>query len=335
MTNIIINDTIIPQKWGIFMSYETWLNTFKSELDFKEAYQIDKTIGYIKALDNNMYIKENFDLQNQKALERYNKFIKIIINKYPKEYLNNDFNTMHYNEIISIFKEIIYTLLDNNNETKDIVNDFINLIEIVDLDNPLDGNVLKYLNTNNNNVFYRVLIPKCNNEASIVCLVHEFMHYISFIENINDTKKMYYEEILSIFGEKFAAHLLELHGIEDIERKIENIRVSALKFYYTDQVKELEKYRLFSQKENDDNLYRFYKESKLYIKTLAESYSLGYIYSNSIIELYFNNNSFRKDFISVFLKRLSLQELLDKYSINMENRQVIEQSKKQLRLYFK
>ena len=317
------------------MPYEEWLKKFKLTLNTSECVEVDKIHSYSMKIKKNICINENIDLKSQKSLERYNKFIKLILVKNPIEYKTSKFKIISREKCIEQFKNIIYLLLGNDKKIDEHLEEFINLITVTNSDAPLDGNVLKYDNITDNTTEYKVNIPKCDNISSIVCLVHEFIHYYSFKYEINNTKKVYYDEILSIFAEKYASYILKGQGSSNIDVMIENIRLYSLKYHYTVITKEIEEYRLLAKKENNDNMYNFYKEFKNFYKTLAESYVLGYIYSNKMLQLYLTDESFKSDLNDLFNKKISLQEILDNYWINLDNKDVFEESKKQLRLIFK
>lgn len=320
------------------MDYESWLKELKYSNDESVEIEIDKIHSFSYKINNDLISKDNVDLCNQKALERYNKFIKLIINKPIIMYTQEHFNKIKYEECILIFKNIIYDLLGNNKYINTILKNFISIIEINNSQDPLDGTVLQYEIINNENIVnkkYRVIIPGCNTTGSIVCLVHEFIHYISFIQGISINKKPYYYEILSIFAEKYATRYLKGQGRDTEESKIDSIRLSNLKYQNTTIKKQIDDYRLLAQRENDENMYNFYKEYRIFYKLLSESYGLGYLYSTTMLELYLNDNSFKIDFNRLFNKDITLQELLDKYSINMDNKDVIELSKRRIRQIIK
>lgn len=317
-----------------FNNYEEWLNHFKTLFNSNEIIEIDKVHSYTYRINNNILLKENTDLKSQKGLERYNRFINSLNTKNFIDYKRNDFNEKNYEDCIYIFKQIIYTLLGNDNEINDILNQFINLITYNESEDVLEGNVLQFHNVTNNSIKYAVNIPLVNNESSIICMIHEFMHYLSFIKELN-TKKSYYNEILSIFGEKYATNILKGQGSTDIEKKIENIRLSNIKFHYNERLDDIETYRLFAKKESDEYLNQFYKEYKMFAKSVAQSYGLGYLYSTYMLKLYNTENNFIIDFNNLINNKINLQDILDKYSINMDNKEVVEESKKQIRLIIK
>ena len=317
------------------MEYEKWLKSFLNNSDPATKYDMEMAHSYTYKLKNNICISENIDLSNQKSLERYNKFVKLVISKNPKEYKINDFKSISKNETIYLFKNIIYMILGKTEFIDNLLNNFINLIFINGSDNPMDGQVIQLYDMKTNNIVYSVRINNLETVASVVCLSHEFMHYYEMINKMDLNKKTYYDEILSIFAEKFASYVLEGQGSSDIVNKIENNRLDVIKFHYTERPKDVEETRLFAEKFNDENLYKFYKEYKIYSKVIAESYGFGYIYGEGLFQLYLTDINFRNDFSNMLNKKISLQEILNKYSINMENKDIIELSKKKMRLALK
>lgn len=312
--------------------YERWLENFLRSYDIYTQNNMLAAHSYSNDLDDNIYIKDNIDLDNQKALERYNKFIKLIISRNPIEYKIDKFEQISEKECIDTFKEIIYKIFINNSEIDNIIYNFIDNIIITDRDEPLNGQVVQMLNTETNEIKYKVRIPNIKNTGGIVCLSHEFMHYYSCINNLDYNKKMYYKELLSILAEKYASYYLEGKGSTNIIKMINSIRFSVIKFYYKDRVEDIEFLRKKADKFNNPYAFRLYHEYKTYNKVIGEAYGLGFIYSEILFNLIINDNNFINELNQVFNKNTTIQELLDCYIINMKNKEVLEESKKQLRL---
>ena len=74
-----------------YNNYEEWLNNFRTLFDTNEIIEIDKVHSYSYRVNNDLLLKENIDLKNQKSLERYNRFIKSLSNKKFIEYKKNSF----------------------------------------------------------------------------------------------------------------------------------------------------------------------------------------------------------------------------------------------------
>ena len=197
-------------------------------------------------------------------------------------------------------------------------------------------------------------IPNAHKTSSIITLVHEFIHFHCSKQNITFNKKMYYEEILSIYAEKLAIYYLTRLNIEpNFMRKIEETRLESIVWHYKVHPNEINfaiasyqtakkhiyipEYRLFvEQAEKNLPWIRSASTTKTtlqYKENMAASYGLGYLYAESLLKKYFDSPTLTEDKIKkVLVGEESIQKLLDYFGINANNDEVYENVNQKLSL---
>ena len=289
--------------------------------------------------NSNKYLKENIDLSDFRAQERYNRFIKFVKDKKINIYTLDDFDKIDIYNVIKIFSDIILQLFDNDSYIKEEIFDFLKLIKIEERTGPMDGVVYEFKDTLTMEVGRIVYVPSMNDTSSIICLAHEFIHYHYHVNEKYEIKK-YYNEILSILSEKLASIYLYDNNIDSsIIKKIEMTRLDSIQYHYVTRVQELSDLKTLStiipDLKSQDFLSRLYTESKMYYDSLAQSYGIGYIYSENMLKLYETENNFKNKLIDVLKFNTSLQSILDYYEITANKKEVFDVAKQKVRSILK
>lgn len=297
------------------------------------------TYSFAREVETGLRTYHNSDLENNKDLEKYNRFIKFVTNRNTKNYLMPSFADEKEATVFEMAAVILYTVLGDNKRIMEEFSEFMNNIHVRDSQEVLNGYSYKMVNELNGNITYNVLVPSVNNLSSIVCLIHEFIHY-HFQKNNMEQKKFYYGEILSILFEKIAADLLEQWDLDkQMTHKIENVRIDTLKYHYTTQkedIKTIKKYNSMLGPQYYEYANKMYNEFKSYYDLLSQSYGIGYLYAESLFNLYNENpEEFRRRINNILCDEISLQEVLDFYDINTGNKEVFEAAKAKIRIVTK
>ena len=321
-------------------NYEQFVINLASGMkDSTSANDILIAYSYGRLLEQGVYISGNPDLENHRANERYHNIIKRVVEANPIEYLEKDFDYMDSDIVFEYTLDILKKIFGDSKEIIDAYKDFIKSIEISGDKSPMNGYVYRMVNTANNTSIFQTVIPTIKSQSSVTCLIHEFMHYY-FQKNDIEYKKAYYEEILSILFEKIASEYVEEDFKDkDFIRKIENIRLSSIHYHNStkkDEMKLFKKAVLSVNNSDKDNYIKFLEDYEKHHARMSESYGIGYIYAESLYNLYKSDlSAFQKKMREIFSRETSLQDTLDYFDINMCNKKVFEQAKNKIRLVTK
>ena len=319
--------------------YEKFLYSFLEKInnpEFSETILIPHS--YILECKKGKYINENTDLKDFRAQERYNRFIKFVASKQIPVYTLEDFNKIETKNVLKIFHYLINEIFGDNNIINSELADFSSKISLNNTNEPMNGMVSTMFNTLTNERKTFVNVPSMDDVSSIICLAHEFIHYHYEINN-KFMYKQYYNEILSILIEKVASQIVNTFGIEkDIIKKIECVRLDAIKFHYTDSLQDIKEVKAFFKTQSSSDIEHFKRvidEYNLYHNSLAQSYGIGYIYSEKLFDYYNNDKNFTEKLRKTFYFDETLQTLLDFYGINLNNKQIFEDTKEKVRKILK
>ncbi len=156
---------------------------------------------------------------------------------------------------------------------------------------------------------------------SIEILEHEMIHILIALNNNNPEKQ--YNEVLSIFGEFVSAEWLsKTYNNREV---FENWLIKKCIHYMS--------YRVFAKWFMDASLKK--QSDFLKINHLANyNYLLGFIYAARLFELYhLYPTEIMQDFNFVLSGKINVIELLEKYKINLENKEVVLSLKKMIDFY--
>ncbi len=312
----------------------TTLDSIKQDEIYKAAH--DYSI-YVK---KGIYTPNTIELKNKLSNDRHNNFIDEILRSKPREYTIEDFELINDNEIIEIFSKLVFMIFGFNTTIEDDLKYFIYNFEIrkSQFNSPLDG-ALKIIEYPNMEVKYKTYIPNLNTVSSIICLLHEFAHFVVRKHNLNFNNKYYYEEIMSILFEKIGIEILNNEGIgKGIQQKIENVRISSIYYHY--KIKILEYNSLFrilrNDKDNAKEIEKIIKEIILFETALSNAYSFGYIYSENLLQKFIEDPELVKFKLqNILFENITLQQVLDYYDINIKNKSTVECAKRKVRKMIK
>lgn len=285
---------------------------------------------------------ENYDIQSGKAKSRYLAYIDRVAAFKPVEYKTSDFNDIEQNELITISIFIIKEIFGNTPIDDELVEFFQNMTTSGS-NEVLNGLTVTYLNPGSEETHYLTEIPSANKTGCIVTIVHEFIHFHCNKKHIDYNKKRYYEEILSIYAEKIAAMIVTAINSEpNFIRMIEETRLEGIVWHYKVHPEELDWIvRTYQQAKKSPNLQDRMFANKLeqnapwlkspvaiknalsYKKNLADSYGIGYLYSESLLRRFLDDKDITEDKIrKVLTGEERLQDVLTYFGINAKSPEV-------------
>ena len=297
---------------------------------------------------------EIVDLSTYKQKRLYQDYINKIIKLNPQEYFVTQMPEFK-EEFFKIAGYLVLNIFGQEyfNEFQELIlnNLYVNHSNVL-----FDGISLNFADQKDfKSVKQAIEIPDFTHVSSIVCLLHEFTHYICQKHNLTYNKKAYYEEILSIYVEKRALTILnEILNLNNYTSKIEETRLEAIKWHYTEHQQDLQglkqiveelhkasktdffaKMNLEMMKKDIpqvESLERFKRLLQFYDNRSA-SYGLGYLYSESLLFHSLDDQfTLNKKFQQVLNTDITLEELLRFYNINTSNKKVYDRVDSKLEL---
>lgn len=305
-----------------------------------ENYETPLIMSFEKDVREGIILPENIDLQSAKARNKFNKYINDIQAVKAYDFKISDFNRVGLKSVSELSLIILIRIFGD--KIIDDVIEFFRHLHPSKTTNPLDGISLTIKDTRDNSITNLIEVPDIERSSSVVCIVHEFIHYYFKKLNVDFHKKRYYEEIFSIYGEKVACHILEQENIEhNFTQKIEEVRLEGITWHYKVQAptvedvislcKSIEKNPRPSlgEKINYDKLSRELPIVKTaeglsilrkYYETLADSYGIGYLYAENLFQKYLEDEQrIFSQIREIQSSELTVQNLLNYYGINAKN----------------
>ena len=313
------------------------------------AWENDLIFSHGLKKRNGEIIQEPEELGDYQNKKEYKKWAKKISSLRPIEYKEKDFKRLNMIDdlnlecIISYASYIIEDLLGIE-AVQDFM-DFISLIEITDDESILNGVVIS-----KEKIIEKVYISNINTEAHIVSLVHEFIHYYERVKKVNNTKNICYDEILSQFAEKYAIKkITKISSDEQFEKKLYSTRLETIKFHFVDGPADRKKcindYKNFKNNKNipieqklkvKDDLKNIFpwmlskegiQDMWDYRTALRDSYALGYIYSDALLEKCIEDEEKIKSSLRKYFDGdMPLEVILSDEEISLYNHELIEKS---------
>ena len=309
-------------------------------------FEKELVIGHKYEIESGIVLKGNPDLANGKAKQKYTKFISDVQSVKAKEYLVTDFDKIGKKDVIELAMSIIVFMLGEK-VLPDVTEFFKRLMPARNNNMAcLDGVTVTIVNKNNGEKTEFTQIPDIETSSSVVAIVHEFIHYYLNKNNIDMTKKRYYQEVLSILAEKIAHHIIELTTHEmNFSQKIEESRLEALSYHYSTQLPALEsrirehEHLKKTAKKGDvlSNMILLKMEREIplidtpqnreilkdYYYSQAESYGIGYLYADYLFKKFIDDpKALKKQITNLQNHEKSFQEILDYYDMNLKNYQL-------------
>lgn len=313
------------------------------ELKGFDAYEGKIILGYSYQKRNGLIVPTAPEIKVPKINKKYFNWAKKLTELNPREYLENEFNKMDAKDIIERAAYVIVNLLG-----KDALNqfeDFLDTIEIIDSPSVLNGVVLEGLNPETNErIMHKTCIPNINVEAHAIVLVHEFIHYYSKVKKIEDNKKQFYLEILSVFSEKYAIEKLrEIVTDKDFEKKLISSRLDGTLYHFNEAPvvnKETIDFYNKIKRGKDPSVAAKLEELLPWIKSketiedmwdyrasLRDSYGLGYLYSDALLEKCLDDeNNVKATIKKYFDGDMSIEEVLKYYDIRADKFELYDKS---------
>lgn len=322
---------------GTYNDFIAGLSRFFGNTSETLSKEILMAYTYGIQLESGVYLPNNSDLKNPEFQKKYDDIIDKIVKANPKEYFVSEFKFMNTEEILEYVIFILFSVFGYSKEIEENYLEFARNIVLSHDNSPMNGYCYKIQNLDGKNLHYQVLIPTLSSMSAVACIIHEFMHYY-FMKNNIPYKKAYYEEILSILFEKIASDFVvkDLPD-KDFSKKIESNRLDCIKFHYTAKRNDLIFLRMLL-KDLPEEVYaqKFLKDYASFSEKIAQSYGLGYIYSEGLYNLYKNEPStFRRKMEEVMQKKSSLQDTLDYFNINMSNEKLLDSTNDKIKIIAK
>ena len=314
-----------------------------TELKGFDAYEGKIILGYSWQKRNGLIVPTAPEINIPKINKKYFTWAKKLTDLNAREYLENEFISLDQNEILQRAAYIIANLLGE--AALDDFTNFLETIEIIDVPNVLDGVVLETLDPNTNErKMHKTCIPNINVEAHVIVLVHEFIHYYSKLRKVEDLSKQFYLEILSVFLEKYSIE--KLRGIvsdKDFEKKMISNRLYGTLYHFnevpTSTKEAIEEYNRLKKLGNKDLLNKI-EELLPWIKSKEtiddmwdyracqrDSYGLGYLYSDALLEKCLDDEQNVKTNIKKYFDgEKTIEELLKYYDIRADKFELYDKS---------
>ena len=297
------------------------------------------------------------DFQSQKIVKKFNTWINKVNDLNPQEYFINSMKILGNEMVVKLSLKIIMDIFGKN---EDIQQEFFNFFETVtteNLDSLLDGMRLTCYDTTNGNIaFEQTTLPNLNYASSVVAIVHEFAHYFCSKRKLEPAKKRYYNEIISIYCERYAVIFMS-QFLQDPEfiKKLESTRINLIVWHQIIHPQEintvLEEYRNLPKtggtevdlvKSAVEYNFPWIKTSqgiiamRGYKKCMADSYALGYLYASALQRMSLVDEANVKKNMQLFFKgEKSLEELLKYYNIASDNYSIYDDSYQELKKVLK
>ena len=303
---------------------------------------------YAKAIEESRAILENDELNSGRAQELYKNYINVVGKAKPIQFFKSNFTSLSKKEFYDLFLEIMVKIFGYSHELLYDIRNFFNSIKLHKTNEIFDAACIEIETTRGKE--YIVEAPSSLDTSSVVCLSHEFIHYYSFIHDLYNKEKQYYNEILSIFGEKVAITVLEnetsVKDTEKIANKIENTRLESIFWHYYTRPAEIayikDLYKKISwvptcldpshPKVKDDLEKTFPwlidpmadKIFTAYNRLLADSYGIGYLFADNLLDIFMSDQKGINYIKSVFSHDKTLEQILHYFNINCANEQTYQ-----------
>lgn len=318
-------------------------------LDGLENTLIESFIFQVK---NGKYESKVEILKDPNAKALYDEYINSVIALNPKEYKMKDVIQLSEREFTTLLLEVINRIYGNN-----YMLDFNDVLEHKIVTNNSDD----IFDGVNYNVFEKdgvtkvgsyIVVPNFTHISSIVTLLHEFTHYIVNKYNVSLNGKYYYNELLSIYVEKRVLEIMKEIRIKNSNKEIESTRLESIKWHYKDHKEEVgavrdiannlkraAQYDVVAKQQLEDlygdfpSLRDNFKYVFNYYNNLAASYGIGYLYSESLLNKYKEDNKKMDELFNDIIKgNKKIEEVLTYYGISVNNQDVYDTVNKKIRL---
>lgn len=287
--------------------------------------------NFEKSKNKNNISIEYPEFNNTKWKSNYDYIIQEIINSNPIED-NTNYQNLEYNEIIYYALNIVKSLLGDSVSNKELY-DIATIIVVTDNKGVMDG---YYTNiriidktTNNEKENHDILfIPGMNKTASIVCLVHEIMHYLERVERIKSFNNYRYMETMSQVGESFASYQLERNKLEkNIMDKIYQLRLDAIKFQQESLI-------IFQNQFKNFIVIPEVAQAYNYEISRDHAYLMGFVHQVCLFNRFLaDEQTFLTNIRKIFKNESTVEELLEYYGIDLKHNKIVDEAVRVIKKY--
>ena len=304
--------------------------------------------SYCYAVKNGLLDPVVHEIEKPKAERKYNENIKKLISLNPTEYFISEIPAIEKNEFIELSNLIAHDIFGDKN--MDEFNDLVSFKLKTNGSNMIfDGISSDTMNLITGERIRNIEIPDFYHVSSIITLLHEYTHYHMQLRNDIIEKKQHLNEVPSIYVEKLATRKLkELLKLSDLEQKIQETRLEVIVWHYVTHPEEVIKFiNMYKNIKNNQSfpemVMKIEKECpwvmtnesqrmfNMYRKSIAASYGLGYLFSESLLNKYEEDElTATKKLMEAVDRDITLTELLDYYKINATSNKTYETVNKTL-----
>ena len=304
--------------------------------------------SYIYAVKKGLTDPVVHEIEKTKAERRYNEYIKNVISVNPREYFISEIPAIEKKEFIELANLIAHDIFGdkNINEFNDLIN---NKLKTNGSNMIFDGISTNTMDLTTGEIIRNIEIPDLYHVSSIITLLHEYTHYHMQLRNDSFERNQHLNEVPSIYVEKLATRKLkELLNMATLEQIIHETRLETIVWHYVTHADEVMQFiNMYNKMKNNPACSQMVRQMEeacpwlssndsqrmynMYRKSVAASYGLGYLFSESLLDKYDEDESIATNkFIEAIDRNITLKELLDYYKIDAINNKTYETVNKTL-----
>ena len=315
----------------------------------KTAYEMSEhqlIRNYGICVDNGIIYKTNKDLEKNSIKKKYDTWLRKLAELNPKEYDVSSITKLDKKLIIELALNIVVSIFGAK-----VAPEFLNYVKTIQVNNKnllLDGmsSLIGIPNPETKvlEIHDVTFIPNIEYFSSVSIIIHEFIHYYIRIKKIDEGKKRYYNEILSLYAEKYSNQFIfNMTKDEGFLKKMESTRIEGILWHYYVSPNETEavlkiyndakKRKDYSLIQELEKTFPYFKSPKGiehmkgYRKCLADSYGIGYLFSHTLYNKGLEDQKvLREKLNSYFNSEINLEELLSYYGISTDNFKLYDDS---------
>ena len=289
-------------------------------VDYEQSYAKD----FFKICKINGVSIEFPELNTRKYRDNYNRIVDEILHSNPIED-NTNYQHLRYDEIIYRSVVIVKYLLGDAVSQKELM-DAVSIVMKSDRENVMDGfcvDVMEETEEKKLEHHNYLLIPGMNKTSSIVCLVHELMHYFERKQRVVTYTNFRYNETMSQLGEVISSGLLDKEGLEhDLLYRIRGLRLDAIKFQQEALIDVEKQLKMCPMIKLDPE----FKNINAYENSRDYAYLVGFINQVILFNRYLDDEkTLLKKLNAIYKGNMSIDDLVNYYGIDIKKRDVTEE----------
>lgn len=264
------------------------------------------------------------EFNTRKYRDNYDRIVGEILKSNPIED-NKNYRILKYDEIIYRAIIIVKHLLGDAVSSKELM-DAASIVTKSNSENVMEGYCLDITEETEEKKFEHhnyLVIPGMNKTASVVCLVHELMHYFERKERVVTFTNYRYNETMSQIGEAVSSYLLDKDGLEyNLLYKIRGLRLDAIKFQQEALIMTEEQLEHFPMIKNDPE----FADLDAYERSRDHAYLVGFINQVILLNRYLDDEkTFLKKLNEIYKGSLKVPDLVNYYGIDIKKREITEE----------